>query len=67
MGNHPHRLRHVYCGYRAVEVEIKKCDKDNTPCLHAPCLEVEGVKCCKECQYAGICASSCFKVKHDGA
>ena len=45
--------------------EMKKCDKDNTPCLHAPCLEVEGCKCCKECQYVGKCASSCFKVKEE--
>lgn len=67
MCNHPHGVRDGDNGYRAVEVEMKKCDKDNTPCLHAPCLEVEGVNCCKDCQYAGICASSCFKVRHDGA
>ena len=46
---------------------MKTCEKDKTPCLHAPCLEVEGVNCCKECQYVDKCASSCFKVKHDGA
>ena len=42
---------------------MKKCDKDKTPCLHAPCLEVNGAECCAECKYGYQCASKCFKVK----
>ena len=42
---------------------MKNCEKDNTPCLHAPCLEAEGIGCCAECAYVDKCASKCFKVK----
>ena len=41
---------------------MKKCPNDNTPCLHAPCLEAHEVKCCRECEYVGECKSKCFKV-----
>jgi len=44
---------------------MKKCEKDGTPCLHAPCLEVEEVACCKECDYYDKCASACFKVREE--
>ena len=43
---------------------MKTCDKDRTPCLHEPCLESNGIGCCKDCDFGDTCASKCFKVKH---
>lgn len=43
---------------------MKTCDKDRTPCLHEPCLESQGLKCCAECQTKDKCASKCFKVSN---
>lgn len=43
---------------------MKKCDKDRTPCLHEPCLESNGIGCCKDCDFGDTCASRCFKVSN---
>lgn len=43
---------------------MKTCDKDRTPCLQEPCLESQGIKCCKDCEFGETCARKCFKVKH---
>lgn len=40
---------------------MEKCAKDGSPCLHAPCCEAQGVRCCKEC--GAECATRCFKSK----
>lgn len=42
---------------------MKTCDKDRTPCLHEPCLESNGIGCCKDCDFGDTCASKCFKAK----
>lgn len=42
---------------------MKTCDKDGTPCLHEPCLESQGIKCCEDCDFGDTCASKCFKAK----
>lgn len=41
---------------------MNKCDKDKTPCLHAPCTESQGVKCCADCENVKNCTTECFKV-----
>ena len=43
---------------------MKQCDKDKAPCLHEPCLESQGIKCCKDCDFGDTCASKCFKVSN---
>ena len=40
-----------------------KCMKEGTPCLHAMCCDVQGVGCCRDCEYMAECATSCFKVR----
>lgn len=40
---------------------MKTCDKDNTPCLHAACLESQGVDCCRDCEYSHGCTTACSK------
>jgi len=39
-----------------------KCPKDKAPCLHAPCTESQGIKCCCECPEIMHCTTACFKV-----
>lgn len=42
---------------------MKQCERDRTPCLHAPCCDAQGVKCCGECPDAKSCTTACFKAR----
>lgn len=42
---------------------MKQCEEDKSPCLHAPCLEAQGAKCCRECQVVDGCTTACFKAR----
>lgn len=42
---------------------MSKCVKDSAPCLHAPCVEAQGVRCCAECPMMDACSTACFKAK----
>ena len=40
-----------------------KCKDGSAPCLHAPCIEAQGVRCCSECQAKEACSMACFRAK----
>lgn len=42
---------------------MKQCERNRTPCLHAPCCDAQGVTCCKECEFVKDCKTACFKAK----
>ena len=42
---------------------MSKCVKDGAPCLHAPCVDAQGVRCCAECPMRDACTTACFKAK----